>query len=999
MRQGDFFYPTVVLVVLLTIPTHAYGACDLYADSVVDSSSSSCGCSQGGATSAALGAPDYVPADHSTFYSLTGTGQYLTVEFTDNYLLASGDSQADLKVYEPGSFENYQVYIRPKGETSFIYITQTSGDSSINIDQANLNGNFVFDAVKLVSQGCQYCAGPDIDAVECFNHLTCENLKYHILEENIWEEVAEANEPDPNIYKHNANGAEVTIYSANPDCDGESSWGETVDMKATYTGTQSVDYVTAELDTSLDANAICLKLDGWDETGEIYSDDNDIWCQEYDGELKFNIKAISGQHDFKLKITFWSEHPTEGCKIYKSSKEFTIKVQPNQGDSCCNEKSCELIEIQTGGFWNKTKLFCGYDSHPYPDIKKQLNGDLDVLLPNYKDQYFIMDTPNAGFLSDWKVEKSGTKATIAYESSGEKWYFKESSPYKLIALRDMNDVNIVEYEYDAYDRLIKQSDAIDANYYIAYDYNDLGDFNDVPEIVTVQADDVNRIYAIEYDEQGRAVSIGMGTCGCSGAGTSVSKYVFDGNDNVWKELNSNDDVMYEYIYDSQDKITEKWLGAKDSNDCIYKVFYSADPCDPNNEIADTYTYFDANNYMVKRQYRNSAGFIFKEFTFNLLNEDPCNAVGDSFVKHTVYYYDSNNVLTKRISIPASVGDANDPDPNSISGIRREYVYDPNTGRLLTERWFDVNDVNILVIKNEYEYLMDGGEIADVRLLTTTDIRGGVTSYGYDGDSTDPNLTAMPKVTIGVSGTVQQKYRYTKDSQGRLELEEILDDSNSVLVKTKYEYDSFGNLKKRYDAYQDAKELVAEYQYNGFGEMTKTILPTGVQQGSEYGDSGKVIEEYLYDPCDANYVYSQTSYFYDSNGLLEETQRAVDTNKFQIDNPDDDWIYTEYYYDLWGRKTKTIEDANGLALETYYEYNHQGQAIKTTLPNGKWTKTEFNGRGFVKKQIVGYQTTDVAVTEFEYDENGNLGTHIAPNKVKTKYEYDDFDRIVKITRGK
>jgi YD repeat-containing protein len=92
----------------------------------------------------------------------------------------------------------------------------------------------------------------------------------------------------------------------------------------------------------------------------------------------------------------------------------------------------------------------------------------------------------------------------------------------------------------------------------------------------------------------------------------------------------------------------------------------------------------------------------------------------------------------------------------------------------------------------------------------------------------------------------------------------------------------------------------------------------------------------------------------------------------------------------------------LALETQYEYNYQGELIKTILPNGKWTETYRDGRGLVYSEIVGYGEgtgrTEVAETGFLYDDDKNLIEQIAPDGTRTEYKYDNLDRVVSIRRG-
>jgi YD repeat-containing protein len=141
------------------------------------------------------------------------------------------------------------------------------------------------------------------------------------------------------------------------------------------------------------------------------------------------------------------------------------------------------------------------------------------------------------------------------------------------------------------------------------------------------------------------------------------------------------------------------------------------------------------------------------------------------------------------------------------------------------------------------------------------------------------------------------------------------------------------------------------------------------------------------------------YTYDpNNGKVKTVSRAKHEGTFDKTSEPDGWVITEYEYDLRGNRTKIVEDVGGMELTTTYEYNYQDEVTKVTLPTGKWTKTYRDGRGTKVKTEVGYDSTVVATTEFEYDGNGNLKKKTAPNGIVTEYDYDDFDRLEKVTRG-
>jgi YD repeat-containing protein len=776
-----------------------------------------------------------------------------------------------------------------------------------------------------------------------------------------------------------------TVYAANPDCD-KARQGETVDGNVVpEPPVQEVDLAIIELLADYNDQVAKLYVDGC----LLTDPDKQLCICGSVVAVPFSVKAVNkmaagAREDISFRVILLRKD--ESDNIYCSEKNVSLQVKPNLGDICCMEEPCIIATLEIGGI--KLIEFCAYrtsaQAWDWP------NGDIEVFLPDRLSERLIVDGPRPGFLQGWGARKVGNEIIVTYELDGVIYEFVSGSPYRLTSKKDLEGNELVTFEYDEYGRLNKQKDAANPDYYILYDYNDLGDFNDYPETIIGQADDVNRVYTIEYDGMGRVVAVTNGSCGCGGGAV---RYAFDENDFIKQERSyDTNEVIYEYVRDSRGRILEKWLGAKDANNCVQKTVYTENS---NGATVDTYDYVDANSYRVTREHRNAAGLVTKRIEYENLNEDPNSPAGRSFIEHIVYYYDANNIVIKEAVIPPK-GDSNDPDPNLISGIRKEYTYDPNAGRMLTEKWFDTNDANFAVISYTYECLMDGNNM-NVRVLTSKDARGSVTQYFYDGNSLDPNLKTMPQVSAGISDDQQLKYEYAYDpNRNWLILERQLDINDVLVAQTEYIYNSYGNLMERRDYRGDGNEIT-EYEYNGFNEMIKTTLPSGVVHGWSYNDAGKVGYEVIYDPCDPNYAYSQTSYSYDENARLIEVAKAIDANVFPIDYPSK-WVYTKHEYDVRGNKVKVIEDANGLKLQTTYEYDNQNGVTKITLPNGKWTKTYRDGRGLVSKTEVGYGSTTIATTEFLYDDNGNLAWQKAPDDIWTKYEYDDFDRLIKVTRG-
>jgi hypothetical protein len=124
----------------------------------------------------ALDLPDYSGAntcatqEECSFVSL-GVGGILTLQFTDNLLTGSGNSDYDLHIFEIGpDVEDTEVYVSSDGVT-FLSVGAVGGSlASIDIDAFGFGADDMFSYVRLVdiaSEGATsgVTVGADIDAV------------------------------------------------------------------------------------------------------------------------------------------------------------------------------------------------------------------------------------------------------------------------------------------------------------------------------------------------------------------------------------------------------------------------------------------------------------------------------------------------------------------------------------------------------------------------------------------------------------------------------------------------------------------------------------------------------------------------------------------------------------------------------------------------------------------------------------------------------------------
>jgi hypothetical protein len=139
---------------------------------------------------AVLGAPDYVVGSDNGYFSLglPGTSPdnlpndqfgFVTVQFTDNSLTTSGNSDADLFIFEiGGAIEQYSVEISKDNIFWILVATITGQPSTIDIDGvAGVNAGDKFSYVRVsdvaggATSGFPF-AGPDIDAIGAISSST-----------------------------------------------------------------------------------------------------------------------------------------------------------------------------------------------------------------------------------------------------------------------------------------------------------------------------------------------------------------------------------------------------------------------------------------------------------------------------------------------------------------------------------------------------------------------------------------------------------------------------------------------------------------------------------------------------------------------------------------------------------------------------------------------------------------------------------------------------------
>ena len=317
------------------------------------------------------------------------------------------------------------------------------------------------------------------------------------------------------------------------------------------------------------------------------------------------------------------------------------------------------------------------------------------------------------------------------------------------------------------------------------------------------------------------------------------------------------------------------------------------------------------------------------------------------------------------------------------------------------------------------------------LTSKTDGNGNVTAYTYDALGNVTRITHPDETNIRYDRSYTQNTLTVTDENGAkvkysytpmgLEYETIDDQTGSVLKRT--EYDSASRPVKITDFVYGA---VTQYTY----DVQDRVLSETVTQGdtilsqtlyayddaAENGQYQKVTKTVVGDNTAPSVVTTQ---YTDRNGNVVKTGKVLDGVEY----------FDTYTFDYVGNPVTYLsakDSGNSLPMTAEYEYNENGQVVRTTNALDQSTTSTYNALG----QLV--ETTDfagtptvytydalgrlltqtitidegiTAATTYTYDANGNIIREQKPiNAVgeaaaysRTDYAYDSRNRLTGVTQ--
>ena len=405
---------------------------------------------------------------------------------------------------------------------------------------------------------------------------------------------------------------------------------------------------------------------------------------------------------------------------------------------------------------------------------------------------------------------------------------------------------------------------------------------------------------------------------------------------------------------------------------------------------------------------------------------------------TTYEYDAQGEVTKETDT------FYDGSPSGIT----KYEYDKKTGELLkttapdgtiTEYTYDVetnvdtevekasDETDLVTYITKYDELgreieettEDNTDVAPkettstsysydtsrkVYIATVTDEFGGitVTETGWDGRVLKQK---------NPSGLVQIN---TYNIAGQVTREEHQDANGKVLKWTEIEYDDWGRVSKKKNAFDSVgesgyAETLSTYDRAGnvLTSLVKTEEDQYVKTENAYDRWGQKVRSTEYEgfftatgDAIGNSIprYTQTLYDWDGQVLLEATGLAttMGVNTLQV-------IYSRTTVSGYALTKNRYNNFRQLILKTdalekgeSYEYDHAGRTKKTTDRNGVVHEVKYDAAGR-KTEENSTNGSNIITKTYQYDSAGNLWKQTEGATV-IEYEYDGTGNVIKETSG-
>ncbi|MGH8049496.1 MAG: hypothetical protein ACREPB_02430, partial [Arenimonas sp.] len=419
----------------------------------------------------------------------------------------------------------------------------------------------------------------------------------------------------------------------------------------------------------------------------------------------------------------------------------------------------------------------------------------------------------------------------------------------------------------------------------------------------------------------------------------------------------------------------------------------------------TFYFYDSEGnqiFVVKGVAQDNAGITGVQNSYGEVTETRYNAFGQ--VVQSMAY-------TGRIQIPVPGDRASiestistfkavtDFTANTID-TRRQFVYD--------QRGLLKESIDALNKKTTYSYTAFGQLNQEIR--TVGDSATSVTiQHNYDKRGLETSRTD------GVGTSIARTSSQTYDAFGR-----AISSTDARGGATSFTYDRLGRQITRslnvtaegvsrtetmatmaYDAFSqmvsltDALNNTTTYQYSDFHRRLIVTSPEGVIVTTIHNRFGQTVTVTDGNNATTSYAYDKNGFMVSStNALNQTTHYTPDVRSMLYESTDATGRKVRYSYDAVGRVLTRSDDPTGLNLITTTSYDGQGRQVKVTDASGRITTMSYDQEGRLLQTAQDPSGLNLR-TSYSYDAAGRQVTVTegsgTSNSTTTQYNYDVFGR--------